>query len=234
MTTVPNHGDGNSLTQLRYQFLSTLQLRRESLASANAKHESQAGIMPPAKLALCQIVPGTKITRRQLLDMDREWAAHHEAGHFVVVRQFSVDSVESRIWETEEGPSLGDNGVVGTTEFFAMRGASNFRFAVVAWAGCLAEELVDRTFEEWKDDLWWFWEASGELDISPKDKAAIEAHPMRWRSFKTAAAMIIKRRAELEKVAGDLERFGGVHARGKDYYSVFHCGRIHTKYPDDP
>ena len=100
MTTVPNHGDGNGLTQLRCQFSSALQLRRESLAQANAKHEPQAGIMPPAKLDLGQIVPGTRLTRRQLLDMEREWAAYHEAGHFVVVRHFSVDSVESRIRET--------------------------------------------------------------------------------------------------------------------------------------
>lgn len=168
MTTLPNPGEGKGLTQLRCLFLSALQLRRETLVSANAKHESQAGIMPPARLDLGQIVPGTRRTRRQVLDMDREWAAYHEAGHFVAARHFSAFSVESRIWETQEGPSCEDNGVVGTTEFFAMRGASDFRFAVVAWAGCLAEELVDRIFEEWKDDLWWFWEASGELDISPK------------------------------------------------------------------
>jgi hypothetical protein len=201
--------------QLRSRFLAVLQLRRKVLADEEVKQGTKESKSRPAP---SDIVPGTKVTYERLANEDRRIAAFHEAGHFVVAKHFKARDVDSTIWEAEEAVTLTDHKFRGHTKILAMPGAVTFRLAVVAWAGCLAETLADRPFEQWQpDDLLWCFEDQDDLGLSDTDKREIDAYQMRWRSFKTAAGILIKRRSELQKVARDLQELGFVAARQGKY-----------------
>jgi hypothetical protein len=202
------------LLQVRRKFLAVLQLRRKFLADEEAKQVTTESKIKPAP---SDIVPGTRMTYQRLAMEDLKIAAFHEAAHFVIANHFKPQLVETEIWEKEEGPTLKTKGVAGKTGCLAMPGAATFRYAVIAWAGCLAETLCFQPVEEWEqEDLLWLWDDWEDLGLSPRDKSEVEAHPMRWRAFKTAAAILFKRRFELEKVAQYLEKNGYLTAaKGK-------------------
>jgi hypothetical protein len=188
--------------QRRRNLFATLRSLREFIAAENAKQPTES----ETKAYLSENVPGTKLTRQQLLEMDLKMTAFHEAGHFAVGMHFKAHTVQSSIWKTQEGATLKEAGFVGHTEVIAMPGAVRFRRAVLGWAGALAETLCDQPVANWRqDDLTELWEVRKELHTSPTDSNYIDAHPMRWRSFKTAADIIFRRRFELETVARDLQ-----------------------------
>jgi hypothetical protein len=163
-------------SQFRSRLLAMLLLRRNLLAAENAKRVAER---PTAQLELTEVIPGTKLTRQELLAMDRKWLVFHEAGHFVVARHFKAAVVESRIWETEAGPTARDNGIVGVTEYRLLRRFSPLMVAAFGWAGGLAEQLAQQTFEDWEDNLGLYWDDWEQLEISPKDRADIASHPKR-------------------------------------------------------
>jgi hypothetical protein len=63
-------------------------------------------------------------------------------------------------------------------------------------------------------ELWLNWE---DLGLSLTNRSAIEAYPMRQRSFKTPAAIVLRLRFELEKVARYLEKNGYLTATEGKY-----------------
>ena len=198
------------MRQLRSRFLAVLQLRSKVLADEEAKKGTNESKSRPAP---SDLVPSTKVTYEWLANEDRRIAAFHEAGHFVVAKHFKAHAVVSRIWEAKEAVTLADCKFRGNTKIHKRPGAVTFRLAVVAWAGGLAETLADQPFEQWQlDDLLGCWENQDDLGLSDTDNREIDAHQRRWRSFKTAAEILFKRRAELLRVARDLQELGCVTA----------------------
>ena len=148
---------------------------------------------------------------REVAAQDKESVAKHEAAHATVAQHFAVG------WEAKlihcGKASAGLLAWRGEVWFDAYPHRTPFQSSCIGWAGTLFEGLEN---------------AGGALDaeslacdaseyrgvfpheISATDERDISRHPQQWRACKTAAQILIKRRAEWEWIAARLLEGGEV------------------------
>lgn len=132
-------------------------------------------------------------------DDDLKTAAWHEAGHFIIVLHYNWKggafvkrigdaSRENRAWV---GQCHYDPDDVSNTV--------HFRRCVMAWGGPIADAIEADPTET--ADCFFDYAITTEGDeFSETDWAGMTAHPAKWRACKTAFGILLRRRAQFERV----------------------------------
>src|SRR5262245_40519319 len=92
-----------------------------------------------------------KLSKREIAEWeqrDRESAAMHEAGHFVVCEYFQVP-VRAQCWKMPGGFSAETRSYVGSVGSLQ---TTPFRQSVIGWAGMLAEAMHQRDYD-WTEGI---------------------------------------------------------------------------------
>lgn len=145
---------------------------------------------------------------REVAARDKTAAAMHEAAHATVAHYFGIEWESHLIFCGEA--TEGEKAWRGQLRVLSV--PPGFHGSCVCWGGVVSDawHFVD---EEKRDAESLAWEArylreDFPEDISETDERGIDFHPQQWRTCKTAARILIKRRAEWEWIAARLLEAG--------------------------
>lgn len=139
----------------------------------------------------------------ELVEGDWITNAWHEAGHVIVLLHYGYHA-KARIWGGSRR-RMDTTAIKGRTRWHNSPELSRFGLSVFGWAGTIAEKFVDEAEADAKDS----WDACGSgdtSDLSATDQGHIYSHHQTWRTFKTAAGILITNYEQLKTIADELRR----------------------------
>lgn len=150
------------------------------------------------------VLPTTR-SNEELAKLDLRRSSFHEAGHLVVAEHYGLKG-EATVVRTNDGDLL-NNHWIGRYKCLQGPQPSGYKWAVIGWAGAVAEGLAVTTRSSWKADVEEVWGAYELGDqFSESDRSLIEKWPNTNQSFRRAKSIIEKKYARLTEVANALIR----------------------------
>nr|WP_281721452.1 hypothetical protein [Nitrosomonas nitrosa] len=139
----------------------------------------------------------------ELAKLDLRRSSFHEAGHLVVAEHYGLKG-EASVFRTYAGDLL-NNHWVG--RFTPLKGPqpSECKWAVIGWAGAVAEGLSDIGLSTWRaevEEVWCDYELGDQL--SESDQTLIEKWPNRCLTFYRAVSIIERNYVRLRDAAEKL------------------------------
>lgn len=131
------------------------------------------------------------------LESDIKHVALHEAAHVVVANFFNLNG-SAILRRVAKRSTNANRAYVGRARYDR---TTNFRAAVIGWAGPLSGHFDDiknvGDLEGWWMDNYWYIK-DGDVCYSPTDRDAILGHPQVWRTCKVSHGILDRHREEWE------------------------------------